>query len=67
MNLQVTVALLLSALAFGGFCAWRGAQPPDLIKGPRMVPYRFLMVMSAAAAMLFLVHLVNLLGYTTGR
>ena len=32
-----------------------------------MVPYRFLMVMSAAAAMLFLVHLVNLLGYTTGR
>ncbi len=67
MNLQVTVALLLSALAFGAFCAWRGAQPPDLIKGPRMVPYRFLMVMSAAAAMLFLVHLVNLLGYTTGR
>ena len=67
MNLQVTVALLLSALAFGAFCAWRGARPPDLIKGPRMVPYRFLMVMSAAAAMLFLVHLVNLLGYTTGR
>ena len=67
MNLQVTVALLLSALAVGAFCAWRGAQPPDLIKGPRMVPYRFLMVMSAAAAMLFLVHLVNLLGYTTGR
>ena len=67
MSLQVTVALLAATLAFGAFCAWRGAQPPNLVKGPRMVPYRFLMVLSAAVAMLFLVHVVNLLGYQTGR
>ena len=67
MTASVTIALFVSALAFGAFCAWRGAQPPNLIRGPRMIPYRFLMVLSAAAALLFLVHLVNLMGATTGR
>lgn len=66
MNLTVTLAALVAALGFAAFCGWRGARPPDLIKGPRMVPWRFLMLVSAALAVFLLVHVVNLLGYTTG-
>lgn len=48
-------------------CGWRGARPPDLHRGPRLAPWRFLMLLSAAGAMLLLVHLVNLMGVRTGR
>jgi phosphoglycerol transferase MdoB-like AlkP superfamily enzyme len=59
--------LLLIALGLTAFCGWRGARAPDLRKGPRLAPWRLLMVTFAAVAMLLLVHLVNLLGVTTGR
>ena len=34
------------------FAGWRGARPPNLRRGPRMVPWRFLMVLSATGAIL---------------
>lgn len=46
---------------------WRGARPPDLRRGPRLVPYRFLMLLAAAWVLLMLVHLANLAGVETGR
>ena len=49
------------------FCAWRGAQPPDLLRGPRMIPYRMIMVLAAAVVLVMVVHLVNLAGFETGR
>jgi hypothetical protein len=59
------LAMLLSA-GLAVLAGWRGARPPDLIRGPRMIPWRPIMVASATALLVFAVHLVNLLGVTTG-
>jgi hypothetical protein len=47
----------LLALAFGlallaGFAGWRGARPPDLMRGPRLIPWRPIMVFAATGAVL---------------
>ncbi|MBA4792986.1 hypothetical protein [Phenylobacterium sp.] len=67
MDLTITLAAGAALLALTVFSGWMGARPPDLKRGPRMVPYRFLMLMGAAGLIVMLVHLVNLLGVTTGR
>lgn len=67
MTLISTFALLGLALAMTGLSAWRGARPPDLAKGPRMAPWRLMMLFGAGVSLLLLVHLVNLLGVETGR
>ncbi len=46
---------------------WLGARKPDPLRGPRLAPYRFLMLFCAAVVMLTLIHLVNLAGFHTGR
>lgn len=67
MSLPLTLALLAIALGLTAGFGWLGARPPDLRRGPRLLPYRFLMLLAAAGGVLLLVHLVNLLGVTTGR
>lgn len=67
MTFTVTLGLLVLVLAIALFSGWRGAQAPNPIKGPRLMPYRLIMVTAAAAALVLLVHLVNLLGIKTGR
>ena len=67
MGLSLTLAVASALAALAVVCAWRGARPPDPLKGPRLVPWRPLMALFAAGALLLLVHLVNLLGFTTGR
>ena len=67
MDIAVTLALAGGLLATALFCGWRGARPYDPIKGPRMAPWSLLMMLSAAGLMLILVHLANLLGFSTGR
>lgn len=64
MDLRLTLILLAASLALTVFAGWRGAQPPNLIKGPRMVPWRFLMILGAALAMLLVIHLGTLGGVT---
>ena len=39
----------------------------DPSRGPRLAPWRFLMLLSAAVVLYMLVHLLNLAGVTTGR
>lgn len=39
-----------------------GARPVNPNKGPRMVPWRFLMLLTFTASLLLLVHLLTLLG-----
>lgn len=67
MSLPATLAFTLLFASLAVFAGWRGAQPPNLVKGPRMVPWRAIMLGSGAFLLLFLVHLVNLAGFTTGR
>ena len=62
MDLTVTLILLVSAAALTALSGWRGARAPDPMRGPRMVPWRFLMILAAALFMLLLIHLATLLG-----
>lgn len=62
MDLRLTLILLAASLALTVFSGWRGAQPPNLLKGPRMIPWRFLMIMGAALVMLLVIHLGTLAG-----
>jgi hypothetical protein len=65
MTLPVTLLLLLALVALTVFCGWKGARPRDYAK-PRIVPWQFLMLLSAAMVLVFIVGLLNELGITTG-
>ncbi len=67
MDMPLTLAGLAFTAALTVFFGWMGAKPPNLVRGPRLMPYRLLMVFSAAAAVLMVVHLVNLMGVATGQ
>ncbi|ATQ45043.1 hypothetical protein CSW64_15075 [Caulobacter mirabilis] len=67
MDLPVTSAIVGAFLALTVFAGWRGSRPADLAKGVRMIPWRTVMVFAAAGTLLMTVHLVNLLGFHTGR
>ncbi|HEX6858844.1 MAG TPA: hypothetical protein VF138_01400 [Caulobacteraceae bacterium] len=67
MSFEVTLAVFAAFLGLAVFSGWRGSRPSNPMKGVRMIPWRWLMVMSAAGALLMLVHLANLAGMQTGR
>jgi hypothetical protein len=67
MTLPVTIVLIALFAAIAVACGWRGARPPNPHAGPRMMPWRFLMIACAAVVLMLVVHVVNLLGATTGR
>lgn len=62
MSMTLTLILLAIAVAVTAFAGWRGARPPNVLKGPRMIPWRFLMLGGATMVMLLLVHVTTLLG-----
>ena len=66
MELSLTLAAGAVLLALTLFAGWKGARPPDLRRGPRLIPYRFIMLLGAAGLIVILVHLVNLMGVSTG-
>ena len=67
MDLVVTSAVCAALLALAVGAGWMGARPPNPHKGPRLVPWRFIMVTTVAVLLMMVVHLVNLLGFTTGQ
>jgi hypothetical protein len=67
MSLPTTLAVLGVLLTIALFSGWRGARPWDPRRGPRLIPWRPIMVAAATGALIFAAHLVNLLGVTTGR
>lgn len=67
MTLPISLAVTAALIGFTVFAGWRGAQPPNFAKGVRMVPWRGVMLLSSAGVLVMLVHVVNLLGFTTGR
>lgn len=59
-----TATLISTALtvAVVVFCGWRGAQPPNLTRGPRLFPYRLLMLLGIAVLVFMLVHMAGMIG-----
>ena len=52
-----------ASAAFAALCGWRGALPPNPMKGPRLVPWRFLLVLGAAAAISALFMALQMAGF----
>lgn len=61
MSMTLTLSLLAGALIVAVFAGWRGARPSDFLK-PRMVPWRFIMLLAGAFAFLLIIHVGTLLG-----
>ena len=62
MSLSATLVLLAASVALAVFAGWRGALPPDLRRGVRRVPWRFVMLVSGAVAFFAIIHVGALLG-----
>ncbi|MFA4950699.1 hypothetical protein [Brevundimonas sp.] len=62
MPLSVTLALIAAAVALTVFAGWRGARPWDPRKGVRMIPWRIVMLLSATAVFILVIHLAALMG-----
>jgi hypothetical protein len=60
MDLNLTLMIGGIALAFGAFCGWRGARKPDFNKGPRLIPWRVMMLLSGTVLFLMVIHLAHL-------
>ena len=58
-KLILDAALALAALA--AFAGWRGARPPDPRRGPRLAPWRLLMLLAATGFLFAAGRLVALL------
>ena len=67
MDLWITLAALFVAALLATLFGWLGARKPDPARGPRLAPYRFLMLLSAAVVLMMLVQLLQLAGFRTGR
>jgi hypothetical protein len=65
MDVPATIATCAGLLALAVVAGWRGARPPDPRRGPRMVPWRFVMLLATAALLGALTWLAMLLGLTT--
>jgi len=55
MSAALQTILAAACAAAAVLCGWRGARAPDPLRGPRLIPWRFLMVLSGAGAVLLLV------------
>jgi ABC-type amino acid transport system permease subunit len=66
MDMPVTLALLAACAAVFGLASWRAARPTEFGK-VRMVPWTAISLVAALAAIIMLVHAVNLLGVQTGQ
>ena len=66
MDLRTTLALGAGLAALAAFAGWRGARPPNPMKGPRLIPWRAIMVFAAAAAVLMVVQAERIVGFGPG-
>ena len=54
MSVPAVFAIAGASAAIAAFAGWRGALPPNPMRGPLLVPWRFIMVLGASAAILTL-------------
>ena len=66
MTFPITAALTVLCLLITLFCGWRGAQAARPHVEPRLIPWRFLMLLAFTLMVAMLVHLVALLRAPTG-
>jgi hypothetical protein len=62
MDISLTLMIAAGLLTVVVFAGWRGARPPNPHRGPRLMPWRFIMLVGAACILPLLVHLASLLG-----
>ena len=62
LDLPLTAILAVVCALFAAGSGYMGAKMPDPKRGPRMLPWRFLMLLAGLMAMLLVVHLLTLLG-----
>ena len=67
LSLTLTVILLVGAGLLTVLFGYLGQLPMDPRKGPRMMPWRFLMMMMFTVCIVLIVHLLNLAGIETGK
>lgn len=61
MSMILTLSLLAGAVSLCLFAGWRGARPSDFHR-PRIVPWRFIMLLAGALVFLLVIHVATLLG-----
>jgi len=67
MDVSTTLGAVIAFTGLAALSGWRGSLPPNLVKGPRMIPWRMIMVTSAAVVLVLLVHLASLFGLRQDR
>jgi hypothetical protein len=67
MDWTPTIIALTLCFALAVLFGWLGARPPNLHRGPRLIPYRFLMLLAALGALLMLIHVASLTGLRQDR
>jgi hypothetical protein len=61
MDLTATLSLAAALAVLAAFAGWRGARRPDPQRGPRLMPWRLLMMLAAAGFVYAAGHAVALL------
>jgi hypothetical protein len=67
MDWTWTLVALAITVAVAALCGWMGARPPNLARGPRLIPYRFLMLLAGFGVILLLIHMKELAGLGQAR
>ena len=62
LEIYVTLAGMAGLILIAALCGWMGARPINPVKGPKLVPWRFLMVLAGAVAWLVGRHALSLAG-----
>ncbi|BEV09837.1 hypothetical protein ATDW_03330 [Asticcacaulis sp. DW145] len=66
LSLPLTLTLLTLFAALTVASGWLGAQPPDLRKeNPRLIPWRFIMLLTATVTIFLIIHALTVLGLKT--
>ncbi|MBS0362785.1 MAG: hypothetical protein JSR98_15520 [Proteobacteria bacterium] len=60
MDMTISASLAGALLALAVFAGWRGARPPDPKRGPRMIPWRPVMLVCATGALLLAGYMLQL-------
>jgi hypothetical protein len=66
MDLRTTLVALAICAALAFLFGWRGARQWTVIEGPRLIPWRFMMLLAFAAAVILANQAMQLLGFRTG-